>query len=285
MAPNKPRLTSTSSRFLARFMPSKRMEIVGIGRFIFWAGGSLWIGQAFRPSELHSHHAIQVSVGLSDRVQFKMSDTAAWEAFGAAVIPPDLPHTFQAPGGMVAQLFCDPESALGRGLMDRFGRDEIVGLLPEDIAPHAKSLRAAFDKGDTDEELEDATLNVLYALSGGVPPSPVDQRILRAMTFIAARLAEPLALEAVAHHVELSAGRFRHLFVEETGISFRAYLLWTRLNRALELGFGGASWTDAAHATNFADSAHLSRTTRRMYGLAPSSLRQDIPPASRLMTA
>jgi AraC family transcriptional regulator len=261
------------------------MEIVGIGRFIFWAGGSLWIGQAFRPSELHSHHAIQVSIALSDRVQFKTSDTAAWEAFGAAVIPPDRPHTFQAPGGMVAQLFCDPESALGRSLMDRFGRDEIVGIAPDEIAPHAKSLRASFDNGNTDDELEHIALDVLYALSGSTPANLIDGRILRATAFIAARLAEPLTLEAVAHHAGLSTGRFRHLFVEETGISFRAYLLWTRLNRALEIGFGGASWTDAAHATNFADSAHLSRTTRRMYGLAPSSLRQDIPPASRQMTA
>ena len=74
----------------------------------------------------------------------------------------------------------------------------------------------------------------------------------------------------VAH---LSEGRFRHLFVQETGVAFRPYVLWTRLNRALELGFGGTSWTDAAHATNFADSAHLTRTCRRMYGLNPSSIR------------
>ncbi|PSJ58931.1 helix-turn-helix transcriptional regulator [Pseudaminobacter soli (ex Li et al. 2025)] len=261
------------------------MEIVGIGRFIFWAGGSLWIGQAFRPSELHSHHAIQVSIGLSDRVQFRTSDTAPWEAYRAAVIPPDVTHTFQAPGGMVAQLFCDPESTLGRSLMARFGRDNIVGVPLEEIASHAKTLRTAFDSGNADEELEDAALNALYALSGGVPARLVDQRIIRATDFIAARLAEPLTLQTVAHHVKLSPGRFRHLFVEETGISFRAYLLWTRLNRALELGFGGTSWTDAAHATSFADSAHLSRTTRRTYGLAPSSLRQDAPSASRQMTA
>lgn len=55
--------------------------------------------------------------------------------------------------------------------------------------------------------------------------------------------------------------------------AFRPYVLWTRLNRALELGVAGSSWTDAAHATNFADSAHLTRTCRRMYGLFPTSMR------------
>lgn len=266
-------------------MPKKRMEIAGIGRVIFWAGGSLWVGQAIAPIQFHSHHAIQICVGLSERVQFRASDTAAWEAHSAAVIPPDLPHAFQAPGRMVAHLFCEPESALGRGLMARFGRERIVGVPPEEIAPHAKALRLAYDDGIADEELEDAALDVLYALSGGAPAGRVDQRIVRATAFMAARLAEPLTLEEVADSVGLSAGRFRHLFVEETGIPFRAYLLWTRLNRALELGFGGTSWTDAAHATSFADSAHLSRTARRMYGIAPSSLRHDVPSASRQMTA
>jgi AraC-like DNA-binding protein len=102
---------------------------------------------------------------------------------------------------------------------------------------------------------------------------------------MAAHLAQPLTLEEVARHAGLSDGRFRHLFVEETGISFRAFLLWTRLNRALELGYGGASWTEAAHATNFADSPHLSRTMRRMYGLSPTSLRQQPPAAQRPLTA
>ena len=262
-----------------------RMQISGIGRVIFWSGGSLWIGQAVAPSELHCHHAIQVSMGLADRVQFRTSDTAAWVSYSATFIPSDLTHSFQAPGKTVASLFCDPESTLGRGLLGRFGGEHIVGIPPADIAPHAKALRSAFDNGYPDEELEHIALETLYALCGGVPASSVDQRILRATAFIAARLGEQVTLEAVAHHVGLSAGRFRHLFVEETGISFRAYVLWTRLNRALELGFGGTSWTDAAHATNFADSAHLSRTTRRMYGLAPSSLRQHLPSASRQMRA
>ena len=261
------------------------MQIVGIGRVIFWSGGSLWIGQALAPTELHSHHAIQIGIGLSDNVQFRTSDEKDWVPYGAAIIPSDLPHTFQAPGKMVANLFCAPESALGRGLIARFGDREIIGLPPAEIQPHAKALRLAFDNGDADEELEYVALEALFALSKRVVRTSIDPRVMQATAFIASNLAEPLNLEDVSKQVELSPGRFRHLFVIETGISFRAYLLWTRLNRALELGFGGTSWTDAAHATNFADSAHLSRTTRRMYGLAPSSLRHDLPAASQPMTA
>lgn len=259
------------------------MQIAGIGRIIFWSGGSLWIGHAFAPSELHSHHAFQISIGLSGRVQFRNSNSAPWEFFEAVAIPPDLTHTFQAPGCVVAQLFCEPESALGRNLLSRFGSERLRRIPSSDISPHAKSLRAAFENGLADEHLEDVALEALYALSGRAPIGLVDERILSATEFIGARFFEPLTLGKVARHVGLSPSRFRHLFSEGTGISFRAYVLWRRLNRALELGFGGMSWTDAAHATNFADSAHLSRTMRRMFGIAPSSLRQDLP--SRSTTA
>jgi AraC-like DNA-binding protein len=262
-----------------------RMRITGIGRIIFWAGGSLWIGRAMAPSEVHAHHALQLGIGLSDRLQFRNSDADPWRLYSAAIIPPDHAHTFQAPGGMVANIFCAPESALGRGLLDRFGNSGIVAVAPAEIAPRAGRLGAAFDAGADDAELEDTALDLLYGLTGSPPVRAVDPRILDATAYIAAHLAEPLNLEQVAHHAGLSPGRFRHLFVAETGISFRVYLLWTRLNRALELGFGGGSWTDAAHATNFADSAHLSRTSRRMYGIAPSSMRQDLPAAARGMTA
>jgi AraC-like DNA-binding protein len=68
-------------------------------------------------------------------------------------------------------------------------------------------------------------------------------------------------------------------------VSFRRYLLWERLNKALSVGFGGATWTEAAYAANFADSAHLSRTCQRMFGLAPTRARIEPPNAQHILTA
>jgi len=58
--------------------------------------------------------------------------------------------------------------------------------------------------------------------------------------------------------VSLSPGRTRHLFVQQTGLSFRTYLLWLRLDRAVALFAEGASLTAAANAAGFADSATFS---------------------------
>jgi AraC-like DNA-binding protein len=70
----------------------------------------------------------------------------------------------------------------------------------------------------------------------------------------------------------LSPSRFRHLFVEQTGMALRPYILWRRFLRVWELLMSGASLSAAAHAAGFADAAHLSRTSRSMFGFPPSAM-------------
>ena len=65
----------------------------------------------------------------------------------------------------------------------------------------------------------------------------------------------------------------------ETGTSFRAYLLWLRINLAIRAVMAGASWTEAAHEAGFSDSAHLTRTHKRMFGIEPTAIR-PLPVAS-----
>jgi AraC-like DNA-binding protein len=63
-----------------------------------------------------------------------------------------------------------------------------------------------------------------------------------------------------------------HLFSEQVGLPFRPFALWLRLQGVLGHLAHGANLTQAAHGAGFADSAHLTRTFRRMFGIAPSSL-------------
>lgn len=253
------------------------MQIAGIGRVIFWDGGSLWIGLSVTPVELHAHHAIQIGFGLSAPVQFKPTAAGSWGHYPAAVIPSNLPHLFQSPGNQIAFLFAEPESLAGGQILQRFGRHAIAGLEEAEARRLSAPLARMYSEGADDEDLTAAAQQVLATLAGNAAAAApaADPRILTATSEIMRRLDEPLTLAEVARVAGLSEGRFRHLFVAETGVSFRAYVLWARLRRALELGFGGTSWTEAAHAANFADSAHLTRTCRRMMGIAPTAIRQD----------
>jgi transcriptional regulator GlxA family with amidase domain len=89
----------------------------------------------------------------------------------------------------------------------------------------------------------------------------------------AAGVNDATSLEALAGLVRLSPSRLMHVFTESVGIPLRPYLAWLRLQRAAMAIVNGLPMGDAAHAAGFADSAHMSRTFKRMLGVAPSMLR------------
>jgi len=124
--------------------------------------------------------------------------------------------------------------------------------------------------------VEAAQRIVEHLAARSMGPQAVDPRIALVLDRIRERPDAELTLALAAAMAHLSPSRFRHLFVAQTGISFRAYLLWARVGLAVARGMAGGSWTDAAQQAGFADSAHLSRTCRRMFGIAPTMLvRED----------
>lgn len=249
------------------------MQIVGIGRIMFWGGGSVWLGLATAPIPEHAHHAIQLTFALRGSLRFRSGD-GVWEDYQAAMIPADLRHSFEANGSIVGHIFVEPESPPGRGLRHRFGATSIAVLPEAEAKAIGDRILAIFERSGSDEELMTAARDGMSVLTDGVaPPLPSEPRVVRAIEAIKLRLDRTVTLAEIASVSCLSSGRFRHLFVEETGLPFRTYVLWLRLERSIAFFAEGASWTEAAHAANFADSAHLTRTLRRMFGLAPSSLR------------
>ncbi|MEV0034025.1 helix-turn-helix transcriptional regulator [Nocardia sp. NPDC050793] len=82
--------------------------------------------------------------------------------------------------------------------------------------------------------------------------------------------AGPVRLAELARAVHLSESRLAHVFSAELGLPFRPYLRWLRIQRAAELLAAGHSLTEVAHRAGFADSAHLTRVCRSMFGAPPS---------------
>jgi AraC-like DNA-binding protein len=248
------------------------MQSIGRGRIHCWEGGSLWIGEAGGDTKFHDHHALQISIAFRGRMRLRVKG-ADWREYKAALIPPHLTHAFEAASSFMAQVFTEPETAEGRALLARFRRDSIAELPQGDITRHGRALRSLDIRHAGAAELEQAARMLIAGLAGGHPPKVIDARVERIVRGLRSRLA--ISLEEAAAAVSLSPGRFRHLFVEQTGQSFRSYQLWSRLQRAVELLSGGATATEAAHAAGFSDAPHLTRTFRRMMGIAPTSVRLD----------
>jgi AraC-like DNA-binding protein len=244
---------------------------------IFWEGASMWV-LATRPGDgpypktaPHAHHAVQVTLSL--RGWFTLETNAAELRGPAAAVAPDTEHAFQAEGA-IAHLFIDPEGRSGRELQRVLFAGGPLVSLPE-LTDLRERLLATFESPRReDQALIDLGRELVATLApDGERDLRPDARVRRMSTWATARLDAPVSLVDAAAHVGLSAGRARHLFVEQTGLPFRTYLLWQRLTKAVELFSGGSTLTDAAHGAGFSDSAHLSRTFRRMFGVAADTLR------------
>ena len=196
-----------------------------------------------------------------------------WSPFRAAIVMPHRRHEFDGCRRSIAQIFVEPETVRGRALVARFATADITRLAPEDIEAIADLRRAHARKETSVHALRSASERVVDSIAGSTTNRPsADARITAAVDFISRQMASGTNLRDVAQAVHLSPGRLRHLFVEQTGTTYRGYVLWLRINRAVATMMDGRTWTDAAHEAGFADSAHLSRMFRRMFGISPTML-------------
>ncbi len=254
------------------------MEIAGRGRILIWEGASLWLMEALpepdgsiKSTAAHAHHAIQVTLSLGGHFELRTQDRTVP---GDAVVAPDVEHVFEAMGP-VAILFVEPESRAGRAITAAMFSDaKLTPLAPDVLGDLTLRLGEAGRRAPVSEAaLEDIARQMVQRLAGRVLASLPDMRVRKMMDQVAARLDTGITLAAAAKAVGLSAGRARHLFVEQTGLSFRSYILWLRMTKAVGIMSAGRSLTEAAHEAGFADSAHFSRTFRRMFGLPAAALK------------
>lgn len=252
------------------------IKATGIGRILLWRGGSIWIGSAQEATDFHAHHAIQITLALSQgKLRFRQPDQD-WQAFTAVIVPAHQPHAFEARGELVALIFVEPESREGRMIQERHGAG--LSTLPEgSLDREIAALAIAHREKAPDAKLIACARAVIATLasSSALPASALDKRIERAIEVLRERVGSTVTLTAIANAVHLSPERFRHLFLQETGIRFRPYVLWLRLELAIASYAAGNSLTESAYAGGFADSAHFSRTFRRMFGVAAASIQRE----------
>lgn len=241
--------------------------------FVSWDGGCLFLSKATAATGLHSHYAIQIAFGSEFGIRFRPNDSDPWTAYDGVIIPSRQPHAMDATTAQAnAVLFVEPETPEGRALFELYAPAGITPLRRAD-SEKAVTLFNVWREHGSGSALVDAARRLVVDLTHGVEPSIAsDARILRATAYIQRHLTERLTLERIAAAVFLSPGRFRHLFVEQTGLALRPYLLWRRFLRVWDLLMRGESLSAAAHGAGFADAAHLTRTSRRMFGFPPSAM-------------
>jgi AraC family transcriptional regulator len=252
------------------------------GDFIAWRGGCGFLGTGGGGAiDTHSHYAIQLVIGAPSGLKVQFGRKGSLTACAGALIPSGEPHTI-AVGDCewTAVLFVEPETTEGKALtalLDGKARY----LEPDAVHGAAQRLEQAW-RGDKEaEQVRAVCLQLVRDLAQARSPEPADPRVLAAIQYIQDRAGRPISLQELAAVAKLSPSRFRHLFVAETGMPLRTYLLWRRLLQVWVLLMQGETLSGAAHAAGFADSAHLSRTSRTMFGLPPSAMQMAGPLSAR----
>lgn len=103
-----------------------------------------------------------------------------------------------------------------------------------------------------------------------LPQRRVDRRLLQALDAIQ---HERLSVVDAAARVGLSSSRLTHMMTEQLGAPPRKWVAWFKLTDAIaHTVFAGANLTQAAHEADFADSAHLTRTSKQLAGVRPAMM-------------
>lgn len=240
-------------------------------RWYLWEGGFLLTARAQGLVPAHAHHAIQVVIALDGTVAICGSD-GQWHEARGLVARPDAEHSFDCNGALGVMLFVDPESSEGAWLSTSLRQD--ITIVPDTrLDSMVPELRTFAEQPDESPDIAALILRCIQGVRPGLAPARrLDARVTRVLDAIRASDDLRMSLEQAADKACLSSTRFAHLFKEQVGLPFSRYMLWRKLTRAMVAVASESTIAAAAHAADFADAAHLTRTFYQMVGMAPSVL-------------
>jgi AraC-like DNA-binding protein len=241
----------------------------GLPRWYLWDGGFLAVGRSEGVVPPHTHHAIQIVIGVEGAMAIA-PENGEWQSACGIIVRADVQHSYNGQGAYGAMLFVDPESMEGRWLRSSLTSD--ITVVPDArLQGCIGELRAFAERPFESMDVGTLIRHCVQSLCTGAPPARrLDPRVSVVLNAIRASDDLRISLEAAAATIFLSPGRFAHLFKQQVGLPFRRYMLWRKLTRAvLAIGREGTI-AAAAQAADFADAAHLTRTFYQMFGIPPS---------------
>lgn len=98
----------------------------------------------------------------------------------------------------------------------------------------------------------------------------IDIRITKIIKYIKNSEWDNFTLKEMADRVQLSPSRFSHLFKEQTGSSFKKFVLHTKLIKSIHAIHQTHNLTESSYIGGFADQPHFIKTFKGAFGIKPS---------------
>lgn len=242
---------------------SKKTKI----KLYFSHGSALFISNTVE-TEIHQHHLVEIFISLKNSLKIKNDDYNC-EAKNF-IIGADEPHQVVGNDNTYAVLLLDSESSIAGRLREKYLKDTGMFILPDPVLfCFQEDINNLFNQECAIEKAREVYNGIIRHLLGSenfeIPG--IDPRIEKILGMFKQYPGEKVQVKEIAGMFDISESRLIHLFSQQVGIPIRRYLLWLRLLNAIDLIVKGDSFTYAAHESGFADSAHLRRTFKKMFGL------------------
>ena len=223
------------------------------------------------PMPVHKHHTLQLTLSTNRQFGVQVGETRC-EGRGL-LIGSGQPHSTPATEDVLVNFLIEPETETGRRIHQFLDGRTHIPLSDEFMDRFSQLLEAlVISEQLPKEQILDIYHKLIPAMIGAKDELiDLDPRVEESIHRLVALPEKRMSARKLASSVALSESRLLHLFKNETGTTLRAYLLWLRIGQALKLVWTGTSLTDAAHSAGFADAAHLSRTSRQVFGSSLSA--------------
>ena len=212
----------------------------------------------------HRHMAAHIMVSLDNNIKVYCDDEYCCKGI---LIPADTYHEVDIVGNNTIVFLYECSSDVAKQIND-------VRIISDDLCQKIKEAYLNLENVTDYKRFETSCLDILeleYSNKG-----ELDNRIKTALEYIHHNICEKLTCKDVADKVFLSQSRFSHLFKEQIGMTFSAYVVYQRLMYVYAKVIAGISITQAALDAGFSSSGHFADVSRRVFGLSATVVTQDI---------
>jgi len=232
--------------------------------------GGIYMGKNIQ-SEFHEHHLIAIVLSFIEPIEIIDKENQS-NTYEVALIPKDTSYKLStSEGDFTVFIHLDPYSEVGIKLNQK--DSEIHRLNREDFLETLKKIREWFEGYDNTSQNIDYLLHSVFesVVTTKFIQRKIDARVLTCIQIIKKSNLDTIQLKHLSDQVFLSPGRLSHLFKEETGLTFRRFVLHCKLVKSLQAMYNQQNFTEASFIGGFSDQPHFTKTFKKSFGINPSS--------------
>jgi len=235
--------------------------------------GGIYIGKNIQ-SSFHKHYAITVLLSFGEPFKITTPDQKQ-DLYKVAIIQKNISYNLQtSENDYVAFIHIVPYSTNGITLSNN--KNAIQKLDIEPFKDLLKEFKHWFNSTENDVTKVEHLLNEVSIIPKNSTHKKViiDERIKKSFDLIMHNESEKLPINLIANSVHLSVSHFARLFKKETGMTFRKFVLHSKLIKSIYAMYEENNLTEASFIGGFSDQPHFTRTFKGNFGIKPSQSRK-----------